>query len=235
MHIPDGYLGPATGAVMYSVMLPVWALASRNARRDLDARSVPLLGVAAAFSFVIMMFNVPIPGGTTGHAAGAVLAAILLGPWAACIAVTVALAVQALLYGDGGITALGANCFNMAMVMVFAGYYAYVFLGGNSAPVSRRRIWAAGIAGYIGLNLAALSAAVQFGIQPYLHHTADGQALYGPYGLKTALTVMLAEHLLVFGWIEAAVTALVVKYLQKQDPGLLSRAVPGNGAHENHR
>jgi len=70
-----------------------------------------------------MMFNVPIPGGTTGHAVGGVLAAILLGPWGACIVITVALVIQALLFGDGGITAIGANCFNMAFVLPFAGYY----------------------------------------------------------------------------------------------------------------
>lgn len=152
---------------------------------------------------------------------GAVLAAILLGPWAACIAVTVALAVQALLFGDGGITALGANCFNMAFVEVFAGYYIYKLMSVSSAVTSGRRVIAAGVAGYIGLNLAALSTAVMFGMQPLLHKTVDGRLLYCPYGLNVAIPVMTGEHLLVFGWIEALVTALVFKYLQKQDPSLL--------------
>ena len=221
MHIPDGYLGPATSGVMYAVMLPIWTIASRVVKRTLKAKQVPLLAIGAAFSFVIMMFNVPIPGGTTGHAVGAVLVAILLGPWAACIAVTVALVVQALLFGDGGITAIGANCFNMAFVEVFVGYYLYKLISGLSQISSGRRVIAAGIAGYVALNIAALSAAIMFGIQPILHKTASGQSLYCPYGLNVAIPAMLGEHMLIFGWVEAIVTALVIKYLQKQDPSLL--------------
>ncbi len=221
MHIPDGYLGPATCGVFYAVMLPIWTVTSRIVKKTLKARQVPLLAIGAAFSFVIMMFNVPIPGGTTGHAVGAVLVAILLGPWAACIAVTVALVVQALLFGDGGITAIGANCFNMAFVEVFAGYYLYKLISGSSLITSGRRVIAAGIAGYVALNIAALSAAIMFGIQPLLHKTASGQSLYCPYGLNVAIPAMLGEHMLIFGWVEAIVTALVIKYLQKQDPSLL--------------
>ncbi|MFH0827199.1 MAG: cobalt transporter CbiM [Candidatus Omnitrophota bacterium] len=221
MHIPDGYLGPPTSVVLYAVMLPLWSAASRIVKRTLNARQVPLLAIGAAFSFVIMMFNVPIPAGSTGHATGAVLVAILLGPWAACIAVTVALVVQALLFGDGGITAIGANCFNMAFVQVFAGYYLYKVISGSSLVTSNRRVIAAGVAGYIALNIASLSTAVMFGIQPLLHRTASGQSLYCPYGLNVAIPAMLGEHLLIFGWVEAIVTALVIKYLQKQDPSLL--------------
>jgi cobalt/nickel transport system permease protein len=206
---------------MYAVMLPIWAVASRIVKRTLKAKQVPMLAIGAAFSFVIMMFNVPIPAGTTGHAVGAVLTAILLGPWAACIAVTVALVVQALLFGDGGITAIGANCFNMAFIEVFAGYYLYKLISGASPINSSRRIIAAGISGYVALNIAALSTAIMFGIQPLLHKTASGQSLYCPYGLNVAIPAMLGEHMLIFGWIEALVTALVVKYLQKQDPSLL--------------
>jgi cobalt/nickel transport system permease protein len=222
VHIPDGYLGPVTSGFFYAVMLPIWALASRIVKKTLKARQVPLLAIGAAFSFVIMMFNVPIPGGTTGHATGGVLAAILLGPWAACIAITVALVVQALLFGDGGITAIGANCFNMAFILPFVGYYAYRLLSHNAPAVSGRRVFAAGAAAYLGLNAAALATGFEFGIQPLLHHTASGQALYCPYGLNVAIPVMMGEHLLIFGWVEAVVTALVVKYLQKQDPALLN-------------
>lgn len=224
MHIPDGYLGPATSGVMYVAMLPIWAIASRVVQKTLKAKQVPLLAIGAAFSFVIMMFNVPIPGGTTGHAVGAVLTAILLGPWAACIAVTVALVVQALLFGDGGITAIGANCFNMAFIEVFAGYYLYKLISGSSLVTSARRIIASGIAGYLALNIAALSTSLMFGIQPLLHRTTSGQTLYCPYGLNVAIPAMLGEHLLLFGWVEAIVTALVIKYLQKQDPCLLGAA-----------
>jgi cobalt/nickel transport system permease protein len=155
-----------------------------------------------------------------------VLVAILLGPWAACIAVSVALVIQALLFGDGGITAIGANCFNMAFIMPLAGYAMYRLISGKSPVASFRRIAAAGIAGYAGIVIASLFTGIEFGIQPILHHTASGQALYCPYGLKVAVTTMLGAHMLIIGWIEFIVTALVVKFLQVQDPSLLSKG-PG--------
>jgi cobalt/nickel transport system permease protein len=221
MHIPDGYLGPATCAAGYVAMVPLWAIASRQVKKTLAAKQVPLLAIGAAFSFVIMMFNVPIPGGTTGHAVGGVLAAILLGPWAACIAVSVALVIQALLFGDGGITAIGANCFNMAFVLPFVGYFVYRFISAHSPVKSFRRVVAAGAAGYIGLVAAALCAGIEFGLQPVMHHTASGQALYCPYDIKVAVSAMVGAHALVFGWVELIVTALVVRFLQVQDPALL--------------
>lgn len=221
MHIPDGYLGPTTCGAFYAVMFPVWVLASRIVKKTLKAKQVPMLAIGAAFTFLIMMFNVPLLGGSTGHAVGGVLVAILLGPWAACIALTVALVIQALLFGDGGITAIGANCFNMAFVLPFVGYYVYRLISYNAPADSNRRVIAAGIAGYIGLNAAALLTGVEFGLQPLLHHTADGQALYCPYGLRTAVPAMAISHLLIFGWAEAIVTALVVKFLQKQSPELI--------------
>ena len=218
MHIPDGYLGPATSGFFTIVMLPLWAIASRIVQRTVRARQVPLLAVGAAFSFVIMMFNIPIPGGSTGHAVGGVLVAILLGPWAAVIAISVALVIQALLFGDGGVTAIGANCFNMAFVLPFVGYSVYRLIGHGAPAGSKRRMIAAGVAGYVGINVAALLAGVQFGLQPLLHHTAEGQALYCPYGLKIAVSAMGLEHLFFFGWVEALVTALVVHHLQRHSP-----------------
>jgi cobalt/nickel transport system permease protein len=221
MHIPDGYLGPVTCAAGFVMMIPVWAIASNKLKKTLQTKQVPLLAIGAAFSFVIMMFNIPIPGGTTGHAVGAVLTAILLGPWAATIAVSIALVIQALLFGDGGITAIGANCFNMAFIMPFTGYVIYRIISGNSPVTSLRRVVAAGIGGYGGLVIASLCAGIEFGIQPLIHHTTTGQALYCPYGLKVAISAMVGEHLLIFGWVEFLATALVIKYLQKQEPILL--------------
>ena len=195
MHIPDGYLGPVTSGVFYALMLPVWAISSRVVKKTLKVRQAPLLAVSAAFSFVIMMFNLPIPGGSSGHATGGALAAILLGPSAACIAITVALVIQALLFGDGGITAIGANCFNLAFVLPFSGYYVYRLISYKAPVGSSRRVIAAALAGYIGINMAALLTGIEFGLQPILHHSADGQPLYCPYGLKAALTAMVGEHL----------------------------------------
>ena len=125
MHIPDGYLGPNTYLAFWIIMIPIWYYAGKRLSRELRSRQVPLLALAAAFSFVIMMFNLPIPGGSTGHAVGGAIIAIVLGPWAAIIAITVALVLQALMFGDGGITAIAANCFNMAVVMPFVAYYTY--------------------------------------------------------------------------------------------------------------
>lgn len=221
MHIPDGYLGPVTCIAGYVAMAPVWAIASSRVKKALKVQQVPLLAIGAAFSFVIMMFNIPIPGGTSGHAVGGVLVAILLGPWAATIAVSVALIIQALLFGDGGITAIGANCFNMAFVLPFAGYGVYLLISDRSPITSMRRVIAAGVGGYVGLVVASLCAGIEFGIQPLLHHTATGQALYCPYNLKVAVTTMVGEHALIFGWVEFIATALVVKFLQKQEPALL--------------
>jgi len=226
MHIPDGYLGPPTCGALYAIMVPIWAMASYVVRKTLQAKQVPMLAIGAAFSFVIMMFNVPILGGSTGHAVGGVLIAILLGPWAATISITVALVVQALLFGDGGITAIGANCFNMAFALPFTGYYVYRLISINAPLNSTRRVIAAGIAGYIGINVAAVLTGVEFGLQPLLHHTANGQALYCPYGLAVAVPVMAGGHLLLFGWIEVIVTALVIKFLYKESAEITPSGQP---------
>jgi cobalt/nickel transport system permease protein len=221
MHIPDGYLGPATYGTLYAVTVPFWAAASWKLNRTLKAKQAPFLAIGAAFSFVIMMFNIPIIGGTTGHATGATLIAILLGPWAALIAVSVALIIQAVLFGDGGITAIGANCFNMAVAGVFSGYAVYRLIAGRAGVLSRRRWIAGAVAAYVSLNVSAMLTAVQFGIQPLLERSADGQPLYSPFPLSIAIPAMAIEHLLVFGFIEAVVTALVIKYFQKNDPEML--------------
>ena len=221
MHIPDGYLSPQTGGFFYLVMAPLWFSASRIVNRTLKAKQIPYLAFSACFVFIIMMFNIPIPGGSTGHAVGGTLAAILLGPWAALIAITVALAVQAILFGDGGITALGANCFNMAFVLPVVGYYIYRLISFGSKPDSIRKPVAACVGAYFGIVAASLFAGVEFGIQPILYHASNGQPLYCPYGLNIAVPVMVGEHLLFFGWIEAIVTFLVIRYLQKEDAGLI--------------
>jgi cobalt/nickel transport system permease protein len=221
MHIPDGYLGPATYGVMFAATVPFWAVASWKLNKTLKARQAPYMAVGAAFSFVIMMFNIPIIGGTTGHATGAMLIAILLGPWAAVISVSVALVIQALLFGDGGITAIGANCFNMAVAGVFTGYGVYRLIAAYSDVLSKRRLIAGAVAAYVGLNVSAFIAAVQLGIQPILEKSATGQPLYAPFPLSVTLPAMALEYLLLFGFVEAAVTALVIRYFQKNDPGML--------------
>lgn len=235
MHIPDRYLGPETFLSAYAVMTPFWMLALAKLKRTLHSRQVPMLALGAAFCFIIMMLNIPIPGSVSGHAVGAVLIAILLGPWAAVIAVSLALVVQALLFGDGGITAFAANALTMAVIMPFAGWGVYRLIAGASPATARRRKVAAAIGGYVGLNVAALATGVLFGIQPLIAHDAAGHALYMPFELKTAVLAMVGSHLLVFGFIEAIATGLVVGYFQRTDPAMLEVVVPNANAGRSVR
>lgn len=222
MHIPDGYLSPATCAAMYAASAPFWYVALRRVARRIGTRLIPLISVFAAFSFVVMMFNLPLPGGTTGHAVGVGIAAIVLGPWASMLAISVALLIQALFFGDGGITALGANCFNMAIAGSLVAYVSYRLLAGRSAIASRWRVLAAGFAGYLSVNVAALLTAIEFGIQPMFFKDAAGAPLYAPYPLGIAIPAMMIGHLTIAGLAEMVVTAGLVAWLQKSHLTLLS-------------
>ena len=221
MHIPDGYISPQTAGGLWTLMVPVWYTAGYKVKKALSARQAPLVAIGAAFCFVIMMFNIPLPGGTSGHAVGGTLVAVVLGPWAAVIALSVALVIQAVFFGDGGVLAIGANCFNMAFALPVTGYLVYRLVSMGSRPDSPRRWLAAGIGGYAGINVAAFLTALEVGLQGDLFHAADGSALYSPYGLSQTIPAMMFSHLLVVGFIEAAVTGLAVAYLQRTDPGLL--------------
>ncbi len=221
MHIPDGYLSPIISLGMGVATVPTWAVATRRVQRVLTTRTVPLLAVFAAMSFTVMMFNVPVPGGTTAHAVGGTLIAIVLGPWAAVIAVSVALIIQALFFGDGGVLAIFANCLNMGIILPFVGYVAYRLLAGRSPVLSTRRVWAAGIAAYVAITVSALAVGTELGIQPMLF-SENGHALYSPYGLAEAIPTMLAAHLFGASIVEALVTAFGVAYLQQRHPEYLT-------------
>jgi len=220
MHIPDGYLSPQTFVPLYGASFVFWAIALKKIKQELSARYIPYLAMAAAFSFLIMMFNVPIPGGTTGHAVGGGIIAILLGPWAAVLAVSVVLIIQAIVFGDGGITAIGANCFNMAVVMPFVSYWVFKLIKGDANSGARFYV-AAFLAGWIGLSVAAVVAGFEFGIQPIIASAPDGKPLYAPYPLSIAVPVMALEHLLLFGIVEGMVTALILKYFVKNESELV--------------
>ena len=221
MHIPDGYLGPYTYIAFWIIMIPIWYYAGKKLSTELKSRQVPLLALSAAFSFVIMMFNIPTPGGSTGHAVGGAIIGIVLGPWAAVIAISVALVLQALMFGDGGITAIAANCFNMGVVIPFVGYYVYKLVSRDTEITSSRRIIASAIAGWTSLSLAAACVGFEFGIQPILHHDANGLPLYMPYPLSVTVPAMFLEHALGFSILEALVTALIFAYIQRTDITLL--------------
>lgn len=225
MHIPENYLSPATCAVLTAAMVPVWVHAVKNVKKELPKEKIAMIGVGAAFSFIGMMFNVPLPGGTTGHAVGGTLIAAVLGPNAACIAVSVALFIQALLFGDGGILSFGANCINMAFAMPYLGYFIYKLilkaLSKNNEPKISQRLLAVGVGSYVGINVASLLAAFEFGIQPYLFHNELGQALYCPYGLNVAIPSMMIGHLTIFGLAEVIFTVAVMAFICRMSPTLL--------------
>lgn len=214
MHIPDNYLSPLSCAVTAGVAAPVLAYSVKKVKEAVrDNREMaPMLGVASSLSFLMMMFNVPVPGGTTAHAVGSVLLAILMGPYAASISVSVALILQAFLFGDGGILALGANILNMAIIMPFAGYAIYRFF-------QKRNLETIGviISSYVGLNLAALATAIELGIQPILFNDG-GVALYNPYGLSVTIPAMMFTHLAVAGFVEAFFTLVIFKFVKRISP-----------------
>jgi cobalt/nickel transport system permease protein len=217
MHIPENYLSPSTCAVGYVAIVPIWHLAVKHVSKEVPREKMPLIGIAAAFSFLAMMFNIPLPGGTTGHAVCGTLIAILFGPWSAVLAISIALAIQAFLFGDGGILSLGANCFNMAFVLPFVGYSIYKLvrdrIGGE-----RGELVGAGIGSYLGLNAAALLTAIEFGIQPLLFTAADGTALYCPYPISIAVPAMMLGHLTVAGIAEAGFTVGILSFLHNTAP-----------------
>ncbi len=216
MHIPDGYLGPQTYVPLYGISIGFWAIAQRKVKKELSLKQIPYLAMAAAFSFLIQMFNIPVPGGTTGHAVGAGIIAILLGPWIAVLAVSVVLIIQAIVFGDGGITAIGANCFNMAIVMPFVSYWVFKLVKGNLKSGTRLAI-SAFLSGYIGLLMAGMFAALELGIQPLIAIGSDGRPLYAPYPLSIAIPAIAIEHLLLFGVAEGLVTMLLLKYFMKHE------------------
>lgn len=224
MHIPDGYLSPSTCATLYAAAVPFWYVAFARVKRLMHTRLVPLLAVTSAFCFVIMMFNVPLPGGTTGHAVGVGAATVVLGPWAAMLSLSIALLIQALFFGDGGITSLGANCFNMAIVGSLVAHMVYRIVAGKTPLASSRRIAAGALAGYTAINASAFLAACELGIQPLFFKEATGAPLYAPYSLHIAIPAMMIGHLTFAGLAEFFVSAGVVAYLQRTHPALLERS-----------
>jgi cobalt/nickel transport system permease protein len=218
MHIPDNYLSPATCAVMAIAVVPVWVVSVKKVAKDFPKEKIPLLGIGAAFSFLIMMLNIPLPGGTTGHAVGGTLLAVLLGPYAACISISVALLIQALVFGDGGILSFGANCFNIAFVIPFLGYSLYKLIKDRVGSKKGEYVGLA-IASYLALNAAALFTAIEFGLQPLLARDAAGLPLYCPYPLAVSIPAMMIPHLLVAGLVEAAFTVAIIAFVARASPG----------------
>jgi cobalt/nickel transport system permease protein len=208
MHIPDGYLSPTTVVVTYAVAIPLWIIGFKKLRRELNEETLPLIGALAALSFIIMMFNIPIPGGTSGHAVGAALIAILFSPWVAFIAVSLVLLIQALLFGDGGISTFAANALAMAFVGSFVGYYVFAWLKGRSfAPFA---------AGWSAQVFSSLLVAVILGIQPLFWHEGT-HPLYFPFPLSVTIPALVLPHMIFFGVVEGIFTMMVYRYLRQKE------------------
>lgn len=214
MHIPDNYLSPASCAVLAVAAAPVVGLSITKVKAQLKENKelAPMLGIAASLSFLLMMFNVPIPGGTTAHAVGGVLLSILIGPYAASLALSVALLLQALLFGDGGILALGANIFNMAIAMPFVGYAVYHFFRKQNHETAGVLVGS-----YVGINVAAFLTAIELGIQPIIA-TQGGEPLYNPYGLAVTIPAMMVTHLTIAGAVEVFFTFVIYRFVKQVAP-----------------
>jgi cobalt/nickel transport system permease protein len=208
MHTPDGFLSPAVAVVMWVASAAVLAVAVRKTNRALNERAVPLMGVMAAFIFAAQMFNFPVFPGTSGHLLGGVLAAVLLGPWAGTLVMVSVIAVQALLFQDGGLLVMGANIFNMGVVGTLGGYAVFRGVAGALGGESRSRLVAAGVAAWIAVMAGALSITLQL-------------ALSGATELAVSLPVVLGLHTLI-GLGEAAITVAAIGFIASTHGELLN-------------
>ena len=216
MHIPDGYLSPVTSHHHVPHRPAILGHRRQEAAREDDRQECPLDRPDRGLFVRDHDVQRADPGGTTAHAVGGALAAIILGPEIATMAVSIALVIQAFFFGDGGILALGANCFNMAVVLPYVSYaiyQAHLEKPAGHLQTAHRRGCALG--GWAGLTVAAFFAGVEFGIQPLFFHTANGTPLYAPYPLSVSIPAMVIAHALIASAVEALVTALVVAYLQR--------------------
>jgi cobalt/nickel transport system permease protein len=209
LHIPDGYLDVTVAGAFFVLTLAVLGYSIYRLRNE---SLTPLFGIVAAAIFAAQMLNWPIPGGTSAHFVGGGLAAILLGPYAGCIAMAAVLTIQTLVFADGGLTAWGANVWNMAVVNVFVAYFIY------SALERFNRSAAAFVAGWIGITLAAIFAGIEIGLS-----TSFG------YGLGITVPVMGVWHA-ALGIIEGVITAAVVSVVATTRPDILEERMPAGKA-----
>ncbi|MCO1658853.1 energy-coupling factor ABC transporter permease [Pseudonocardia humida] len=209
MHMSDGLVNAPTAAAFGLVAVGALVLAARRARRDLDDRTAPMAGLVTAFVFAVQMINFPILPGASGHLLGGALVAILVGPWVGTLCIAIVLVVQALLFADGGLTALGTNITNMAVVGVFVGYGVAVALR-RVARRSRAGLLAtAFVAALLNTVVAALAFVVEYAI---------GGA--GGASLGTVLVLMVGLHALI-GIGEGVITAATVGAVASVRPDLV--------------
>ncbi|NJO98066.1 MAG: cobalt transporter CbiM [Hyellaceae cyanobacterium CSU_1_1] len=208
LHIPDGFLSLPISLITWVIAIALIIVSLNQVQGKYQERTVPIMGVCAAFIFAAQMINFPIPGGTSGHLLGGTLAGILLGPWAGALVVSVVFIVQAVIFQDGGITVLGANITNMGLIGTFGGYYLYRAI----RSIIGRDSWR-------GMAIStAVSAWVSVFIASIL--TAIELALSGTVPLNVAISAMAFWHLLI-GIGEALITLAVVSFIWRTRPDLL--------------
>ncbi len=210
MHIADGYLSPMTCAVSYMVVLPLWAVAFKKLKETLDEETLPLIASLSALSFIVMMFNIPIPGGTSGHAIGVAIIAILFSPWIGFLSISLVLFIQALLFGDGGLSTLAVNSLGMGFAGAFSASFIY-----NMTKKYKFSLLLSGWASAVGSSIVI---ALVLGIQPYLGVDSSSNPLYFPFDLSVTIPVVVGSHMLFFGVVEAIFTQLSYKFLVKLEP-----------------
>lgn len=210
MHIPDGFVSPSTYLPATVAAIPLLIIAWKKTKEAISDESFALLSSLTAFSFVIMMFNIPIPGGTSGHAIGAAILAILFGPWVAAFCVSLTLFIQALVFGDGGLSVFAINSLAIGFVASFVAFYTHKLL---SNRVSNNIAWFT--AGWSGIVAASVIVAVALGIQPLMGVDAAGHPIYFPFGLNVTIPAVVGSHVLFFGAAEGIATMLVMGFVEK--------------------
>lgn len=208
MHIPDGgFLSLPVALATNALAVGALAVSARRARRELEDRAVPLMGVMGAFVFAAQMINLPIPGGTSGHLMGGTLLAIALGPWVASLVMAAVLLLQALLFADGGLLVFGANFLNMGLAGTWVGWALYR-AARSLVPGRVGILVGAGVASWLALMIGAGLTGLQIGLS-------------GTAPLVSVTLAMLAVHAII-GLIEAALTLTVARYLLATRPELLA-------------
>jgi cobalamin biosynthesis protein CbiM len=198
MHIPDGFIDIPTSAAFGTLALAGTAIALKKAKSEVDDRTAPMAGLTAVFIFAVQMLNFPVAAGTSGHLLGGALAMVLVGPYAASLAITVVLGVQALLFADGGLTALGLNVFNLSVIAVLVSFLVFKLMV-KLLPKTKSAIpLAAGIAAFVSVPVSASAFTLQYAIG------GNGTA-----PVETVFIAMLTTHLLI-GIGEAVITMLTV-------------------------
>ncbi len=205
MHIPDGFVSPLTYIPAFAATAALWYIASKKVK--FDSQNITFLASLSALSFVLMMVAIPLPGGTSAHLSGIPLLAVVFGPWLSFGAASLVLVVEALIFGEGGVSTLGINILAIAFIGSFSSYYTYkLFKKKNEA-------FALVIAGWVGVNLPALFIALILGLQPILA-SIEGKPLFFPFDVKTTTLAIMIPHFMI-GIAEGVVTVSLYKFLRK--------------------